>query len=1171
MSIDTTPTTEVTVDSTEIFIDPAKEVYADSGAHNVVIEEPNEVVAIKKEYSIVGDAFYAGINSDVAPSWLTNLIDAVVEASVANGLTDYDLLVQDVRNAISSIDVSANTYVEQLSFNDYLGTYIGQHLATLNTTVGQNSSQIVDLDLVVTNNDSAMATRVTDLDVRLSDDINSQITGVQLAYASEDLALATSIDSLTTAFTDQESNLQGTSSAVSGLQTYVGLTEESSPNGTGILSRINILENQTDGVVNFTTDTYDVMIGIEDPNNNTDNDQLDDTKEPYATWKADDELTSTDDARKDHIGDVYIMYADDANGTRTYIRSYKFIKTAVDTTSPYSTDTEGYTWAVVSDTDAQVAYTIALQAKDLADSKRRVFLVEPFPPYEKGDLWVDSSVSPQIIKVATVSVLISGAFSAGNWTLADEYAKDFVDNTYTPDSAQLHRQLDGKVEHYFYNTYTDVGGAISEANALTIIDSAWTTQVLKDSANGNTAYFKDTKNAYWYEGSNDVWQIITDTSIYEALQDAAVAQGAADGKVSQFFAWGGPDAPVDYIVVTREVEYKEDEYGNYLTSGDAITSTPEIDGVVITAEKSSTVKGEDFIYWFDIPTLVLYRKGQTGWDDKQAIPVVSGDGSYVSEGDVLQVWDTTPLDGKPRDELIVYSFNGSSWQSVGPNGIVSKSRFFVDLENAVTGPNGIVKAVGNLEITNKAYTDGAVTGVEGKFAYDSTLILDGLIYEAGFGLDSSGISQVGNDGLTYETRFDSKFKVNAEKFVLTSPTYPLISAEFTITESGIRLGVENTEATANSTDSQIRSVAAATSGTVGNWNIKPGYIYSGEVDSEQTTNEYAISGITLSSAGAIRAKNFHIDTDGNVKAKNATLESVTIQDSEGNVVMSSTGAVPSGNVTGLGSLATLNALAYDSLTSKPTLGSFAALNSLPYSSLTSKPTLGSLAALNSFAYNSLTGKPTLGTFAALNSLGYNSLTGKPTLGSLAALSSLAYNDVTGKPTLGPFAGLAKLLSTNVSTYIEAGAIGSAQIDQAYISELFGNNASFSGTVYAEKITGDLVDADSFTIPLTVPEKDSWLTIKTVNIQKSEHFANWLTVSELEYYMSNNAYDGDVFIQMSYGGQVGKVISIPAGTGTVSVTIQVKGRDNGTNSISRTRLPAQSIVLQMFRKGSGFIV
>lgn len=190
-----------------------------------------------------------------------------------------------------------------------------------------------------------------------------------------------------------------------------------------------------------------------------------------------------------------------------------------------------------------------------------------------------------------------------------------------------------------------------------------------------------------------------------------------------------------------------------------------------------------------------------------------------------------------------------------------------------------------------------------------------------------------------------------------------------------------------------------------------------------------------------RSQNFSMDPSGNIVAKSAVLESVTIKDAQGNVVMSSTGAVP-----------------YSKLTGTPTLGALASADSVDYDSLTGKPNLGSLAALNNLAYASLIDKPTLGALAALNSLGYDALTGKPTLGALAALNSISYDSVTGKPTLGPFAGLTKILSTNITTYIESGAIGSAQIDQAYIDELFGNNASFLGTVYAENIQGDVTDA-----------------------------------------------------------------------------------------------------------------
>lgn len=285
-----------------------------------------------------------------------------------------------------------------------------------------------------------------------------------------------------------------------------------------------------------------------------------------------------------------------------------------------------------------------------------------------------------------------------------------------------------------------------------------------------------------------------------------------------------------------------------------------------------------------------------------------------------------------------------------------------------------------------------------------------------------------------------------------------------------------------------------------------------------------------------RSQNFSVDPSGNMVAKSAVLESVTIKDANGNVVMSSTGAVP-------------------------------------YSVLTGKPTLGSLAALNSLGYNSLTGKPTLGTFAALNSLSYNSLTGKPTLGSLAALNSLAYNSLTGKPTLGPFAGLAKLLKTNVTTYIESGAIGSAQIDQAYIATLFGNNATFAGRVYAKKIEGDLVDGDVVSVSATPASVHTWWsTIKTISVQRSNDYNVWLTIDDLvpDFYAA--AGFGTLYTQLKYGSQTGRAVAVTKGVSDITVEIQVKKSELINSEVPvDTEVPTQNAVLQMFRKGSGFIV
>ncbi len=165
-----------------------------------------------------------------------------------------------------------------------------------------------------------------------------------------------------------------------------------------------------------------------------------------------------------------------------------------------------------------------------------------------------------------------------------------------------------------------------------------------------------------------------------------------------------------------------------------------------------------------------------------------------------------------------------------------------------------------------------------------------------------------------------------------------------------------------------------------------------------------------------RSQNFSMSPNGIMHAKAAVLESVVIHDANGNVVMSSTGAIPSSNVTGLGSLASLNVL------------------------------------------------------------DYSALTGKPALGALAALNSLSYNSISGTPTLGPFAGLQKILSANISTYIESGAIGSAQIDQAFINELFGVNASFLGTVYAENIEGDVYDAITKRYGGTITEATTSVTL-----------------------------------------------------------------------------------------------
>lgn len=80
----------------------------------------------------------------------------------------------------------------------------------------------------------------------------------------------------------------------------------------------------------------------------------------------------TEEEKINHIGDLYY----DRNTGYAY---------------RYESTEEGtYNWEKIRDNDVVEALAIANAAKDTADNKRRVFVVQPTPPYECGDLWITS-------------------------------------------------------------------------------------------------------------------------------------------------------------------------------------------------------------------------------------------------------------------------------------------------------------------------------------------------------------------------------------------------------------------------------------------------------------------------------------------------------------------------------------------------------------------------------------------------------------------------------------------------------------------------------------------------------------------------------------------------------------------------------------------------------------
>ena len=146
----------------------------------------------------------------------------------------------------------------------------------------------------------------------------------------------------------------------------------------GILRGLNNTENQVDGKIS----TW-FFTGIPTLEN-----------EPANAW-------DTDILKNNHIGDLYY---DKANGN-----TYQFIY-----------GNEEYSWEQVLDNDVNQAMALANSNPDTADGLRNIFVVDPIPPYEVGDMWIKSNGDIYRCIVARES----GNLNLAEWVISSEYSND---------------------------------------------------------------------------------------------------------------------------------------------------------------------------------------------------------------------------------------------------------------------------------------------------------------------------------------------------------------------------------------------------------------------------------------------------------------------------------------------------------------------------------------------------------------------------------------------------------------------------------------------------------------------------------------------------------------------------------------------------------------------------
>lgn len=207
---------------------------------------------------------------------------------------------------------------------------------------------------------------------------------------------------------------------------------------------------------------------------------------------------SSNTEKDNHLGDIYY---DTVSGY-----GYRFSKTG-----------STYSWSQMSDSGVAAALEAAAKAQDTADGKRRIFVSTPYPPYDKGDLWVKGGVSGSDIMYCKTS-RASGVYVSSDWDKASDYTNDenlqvFIDRVF----ADLVAQVDGKIENWYQST-----------NPAT----NWTTTADKNSHAGDMWYNTSTKELSRWNGSS--WDRITDKAALDAADAASKAQDTADGKRTVF-------------------------------------------------------------------------------------------------------------------------------------------------------------------------------------------------------------------------------------------------------------------------------------------------------------------------------------------------------------------------------------------------------------------------------------------------------------------------------------------------------------------------------------------------------------------------------------------------------------------------------------------------------------
>lgn len=197
---------------------------------------------------------------------------------------------------------------------------------------------------------------------------------------------------------------------------------------------------------------------------------------------------TTNEERKKHEGDLFYWKS------KGY--AYRFMQ-----------DGATWKWQLVQDTDITLALAAAEKAQDTADHKRRVFVVQPEPPYDIGDLWTQGSNGDLMrCKVARAS----GSYDSSDWEKASKYTDDssldlFINGVFKDSLNSLKTQIDGKIETWYQPNDPSVKWTKTEELPWCDIDG---NKILDESGNEIVLVWESEK----VEHEGDLWHNTTDNT-----------------------------------------------------------------------------------------------------------------------------------------------------------------------------------------------------------------------------------------------------------------------------------------------------------------------------------------------------------------------------------------------------------------------------------------------------------------------------------------------------------------------------------------------------------------------------------------------------------------------------------------------------------------------------------